>query len=109
MLLNHGWGKFQKLTSGDLAFADPIGLGPELSLYLTVFAELVCAGFVLLGLFTRVAALPLLITMAVAFFVQHSADPLVDKEPALIYMLGYLAIIFLGGGKYSLDRMFREK
>lgn len=109
MLINHGWGKFQKLTNGDLGFADPIGFGPEISLYLTVFAEVLCAGLVLVGMFTRTASFILLFTMAIAFFVVHGGDAFPDKEPAFMYMLGYAAIIFLGPGKFSFDRAFRKK
>ena len=54
MLLNHGLGKMDKLLAGgDIKFADPIGLGMEISLQLTIFAEVICAGLLVLGLFTR--------------------------------------------------------
>ncbi len=42
-MLSHGYGKMTKLFDGNFAFADPIGLGVELSLVLTVFAEILCA------------------------------------------------------------------
>lgn len=42
MAVVHGLPKMQKLLAGNLEFADPIGLGPGLSLGLAVFGELVC-------------------------------------------------------------------
>lgn len=103
-MLMHGYPKLMKLLAGNLAFADPIGLGAGLSLGLTVFAEFLCALLVLFGLGTRIACIPLIITMLVAAFVIHGADPIGDKELALIYLGGYLAIFLGGGGKFSLDR-----
>lgn len=104
MLFSHGWGKMMKLFTGDpTKFADPIGLGAPFALSLTVFAEVACAALILVGYFTRWAAIPLIITMLVAAFVIHGADPFGKKEMALIYLAGYLAIYFAGPGRYSLD------
>ncbi len=80
-----------------------MGLGSELSLILTIGSELGCAILLLLGLFTRFAAVPLIFTMLVATFLAHSNDPLADKEMALLYLAGYSCILLLGGGKFSLD------
>lgn len=44
-MFSHGWGKMMKLIEGNFEFGDPIGLGPEISLILTVFAEIICAFF----------------------------------------------------------------
>jgi putative oxidoreductase len=109
MLVNHGWGKFDKISSGNLGFPDPLGIGSEISLYLAVFSEVICAALVTVGLFTRAATIPLVFTMGVAFFVVHGGDAFAEKESSFMYLLGYLAIIFIGPGKYSMDRAFRKK
>lgn len=109
MFLNHGMGKAAKVFAGELSkFGDPIGLGPELSLILTAFAEAACAILIVLGLFTRWAAIPLIITMAVAVFVVHLDDPLKQMELGLIYLTAFLAIFFTGPGRYSFDEQFRK-
>ena len=74
IILTHGFPKLQKIISGTLQFGDPVGLGQEISLYLSTFAEVLCALFVVLGLLTRIALIPLIINMAVAFFIQHRVD-----------------------------------
>jgi len=108
MLFGHDWGKMMKLLTGDpTKFADPIGLGAPISLGLTVGAEVVCAALLVVGYFTRWAAVPLIITMLVAAFVIHGGDPFGKKEMALIYLAGYLAIYFAGPGRYSLDAKLR--
>ena len=37
-MLTHGVPKLQRLLAGEMQFADPFGLGPEVSLILAVFA-----------------------------------------------------------------------
>ncbi|MDB4655990.1 DoxX family protein [Flavobacteriales bacterium] len=104
MAYSHGWGKLQKLMSGDMGFADPIGVGEEVSLVLTVFAEFFCGILVAVGLFTRAALIPLIITMWVAVFIIHADDPFGKQEFGLLYLIPYLALYFTGPGKISLDK-----
>lgn len=108
MMLSHGIPKLMKLLSGNFQFADPIGLGPEISLILTVFAEFLCALLILVGFGTRLAAIPLMITMLVAAFIVHGADPWGKKEFALIYFFVYAAIFYLGSGNYSVDSKMKK-
>jgi putative oxidoreductase len=103
LIYGHGWGKITKFSERASQFADPIGVGPEASFALVVFAEVFCAAAVMLGLGTRLAAVPIVIFTLVAVFVQHAADPFADKEKALLYGVPMLALIFTGGGRYSLD------
>ncbi|MEM9190826.1 MAG: DoxX family protein [Myxococcota bacterium] len=103
MFASHGLAKLLSFGDEFHRFADPIGLGSELSLILTVFSEVVCPVLLIVGFATRLAAVPLLITMLVAAFVVHGADPWAKKEFALLYAAPALAIFLLGPGKYSLD------
>ena len=104
LMLTHGWGKMEMLFSSDpIQFADPIGVGATGSLALTVFAEVLCSILLILGLATRFAAIPLLITMLVAAFIIHSNDGFGKQEFALLYAVIYLTIAQIGAGKYSLD------
>ncbi len=105
MMLTHGYPKFLKLISGNFAFGDPIGLGPEVSLVLTVFAEFVCSILIVLGLFTRLAAIPLIFTMLVAVFLVHGADPFSKQELGLMYAAMFTSIGLLGPGKFSIDSL----
>jgi len=103
-MLTHGIPKLMKLfAGGEIQFADPIGLGATASLVLTVFAEVICAAMILVGFKTKWATVPLIITMIVAAFIVHGADPFGKKEFALLYAVGYLAIGMIGAGKYSVD------
>jgi len=110
MLFGHGIGKWGKLFGDDpIQFADPFGLGPTASLGLVVFAEVICSILIMLGLFTRAAAVPLLITMLVAYFMVHFNDPFGRQEKAIMYGIVYIGLILMGPGKYSLDSMFSKR
>ena len=56
-----------------------------------------------IGLGTRLATIPLMITMLVAAFIGHGADPFGRKETALLYLMIYLTIFVIGSRKYSID------
>lgn len=109
-MLTHGWGKFLKLIGDDpIQFADPIGMGQTASLFLAVFSEMFCSILLIFGLATRLAALPLLITMLVAAFIVHANDGFGKQELALLYGLVYLVIALAGAGKLSLDNFIYGK
>src|SRR5262249_42892459 len=93
-----------------------------LSLILVMSAEFGCAILVIIGLFTRLAAIPIVIAMGVAAFMAHASDPLsmeegaklfasgqatswASKEPALLFMVPFLALVFTGAGIFSIDGM----
>ncbi len=85
-----------------------MGLSPAVSLGLATFAEFFCSVLLILGLFTRLATIPLLVTIFVIlnhhhwqFFGEHELVP--------AFLAGYLAILLLGPGKYSLDAKISKK
>lgn len=104
MMLTHGMPKLLKMVSGDFSFGDPIGIGEPASLVLAVLSEVIFPILVIIGFKTRLAAIPVIITMIVAAFVVHAADPLGTKEKAILFLIGFIAIALLGAGKYSVDK-----
>ncbi len=103
MLFSHGWGKLINFSTIAPAFADPIGVGPNISLALAVFAEVFCSVAVIIGLKTRWAIVPLVITMIVAVGIVHGSDPWAKKELGMMFMVSFLTLFFTGAGKYSVD------
>jgi putative oxidoreductase len=103
-MITHGWPKLSKLLAGgEIQFGDPIGLGPTISLILVVFSEVFCSILIAIGIGTRLATIPLMITMLVAAFIAHGPDPFGRKEMALLYFLFYLTLFVIGSRKYSID------
>lgn len=109
-MMTHGLQKLSMLNGeGPVQFGDPIGVGEVPSLYLTIFAEVVCSFLLIIGLATRLAAIPLAITMAVAFFIVHAADAFGDKELSAVYLVIYIYLAIAGAGKYSVDYLISRK
>ena len=97
------------VSGGEIKFADPFGIGVMPSLVLTVFAEVVCAVLVGIGLKTRLATIPLLITMLTAVFIVHINDPIATQEKGYLYLLIYLILLVKGGGRFSFDYLILGK
>ncbi len=104
LMLTHGIPKLMNLVQGNMQFGDPIGIGSNLSFILTILGEVICPLLIIIGFKTRLAAIPTIITMAVAAFVVHAADPIGTKEKALLFLFAFLVIALTGAGKYSVDK-----
>ncbi|GGF34158.1 hypothetical protein GCM10011339_22980 [Echinicola rosea] len=90
-------------------FADPIGVGPAVSLQLTIFAEFFCSILLALGFMTRWALIPLMITMIVAVFIAHGGDPFGHKEVGLLYLTIFISLFLSGPGNISMDAQILKK
>lgn len=105
MLLGHGLPKLLGFSEKIATFSDPLGVGSATSLTLAVLGELVCSALLVLGLGTRLAALPFLMTMLVAATIVHADDPWARKEFALLYAVPALTLLLTGPGRFSLDAL----
>jgi putative oxidoreductase len=108
MAFSHGYGKLISFSDKADSFPDPIGLGSEIALTLAVFGEFFCGIFVAIGLATRLSAIPVIITMIVAFAVIHGGDPFAKKEMSLLFLTMFSAIFIAGPGKYSIDNFISK-
>ena len=109
-MLSHGIPKLTKLLSGEeIQFADPYGLGPVTSFVLVIFAEFICSILVMLGVATRLAALPLVFNMATAVIFAHAHDPFAVKEKALLFLIIFGLLAVVGPGRYSFDHALSQR
>ena len=102
-----GWGKLHDLPS-IVEFFRELGIPyPELQAPFVSSVELVCGTLILVGLFSRVAALPLIGTMVVAIATAQWEN--VDSFGALFGLTEYLYIVIFawiataGPGPVALD------
>lgn len=110
LMLTHGFPKLQRLFSGEeIQFADPYGLGVTTSFVLATFAEFFCSILVMLGLATRLAAIPIMITMATAVIFAHANDPFGVKEKPLLFFVCFTFLLIVGAGKYSVDNSLHRR
>lgn len=103
LMLNHGYGKLVHFNEMKGNFTNFLGMGSTLSLTLDIFAEFFCSIFLILGLFTRLAVIPILIAMSVALFKAHHGELFGAGERATIYAACCIALLFCGPGKVSVD------
>lgn len=103
ILFGHGLGKAMSYMSNLNSFPDPLGIGSPVSATLATFAEFLCSILVLIGFKARLAAIPLVITMLVAGFIVHGADPWARKELAFLYAVCFISIALVGPGEFSVD------
>ncbi len=104
MMINHGLDKLMHFAQKAPRFADPFHIGSTTSLSLVVFAEFFCSAFIILGLFTRLACIPLIIAMSVALFFAHKGAFFGVGESAGLFLAWFVTYLFNGPGKVSLDR-----
>ena len=104
MLMNHGidkWANYQELSA---VFPAPPGIGSPLSLGLAIFGELACSMAFIIGFLYRLAMIPMIFTMCVAFFIVHADDPFAVKELAFVYLVVFVLMYIVGPGKFAVDR-----
>ncbi|HTE09295.1 MAG TPA: DoxX family protein [Flavitalea sp.] len=106
-IIPHGYDKFvhyQQYKPTSLNFLH-LGSGPSLAL--NIFAEVICGALVILGLFTRLATIPLLINMAVVVLIAEQADFFGKAEHGAMFFGIFLTILLTGPGKISVDGMIK--
>lgn len=103
MMIPYGWGKIVKYDQYVVDFfGDPIGIGMLPSLWLTIFAQVGCSVFLLVGFQTRISSLILAFNMLIAVK-YHFFDPFSVKALPMLFLGLYLVLLLLGGGKYTID------
>jgi putative oxidoreductase len=105
LMMHAGYNKLVNFGEMQHKFMNFMGIGSSASLALVVFAEFFCSLFLILGLFTRFAAIPLIITMCVALFKAHNGEVFGDGQTATLYLTGYLILLLVGPGRVSVDSM----
>ncbi len=103
MMIPYGYGKIIDYDwyAADF-FGDPIGIGNIPSLWLTIFAQVVCPITLILGFQTRISAAILAFDMLIAVK-YHFFDSFSVKVLPMLFLGIYLIQFLCGAGKYSLD------
>lgn len=102
MIMLHGLDKLSNFQSLSTTFPNILGFGSYTSLMIVIFAEFCCSLFLISGLLERLAVIPPMITMAVAFFDVHDAE-FPSGELSFIYLVLLIILYFTGPGRYSID------
>lgn len=108
LLASHGWQKLMAFDMLSSQFPDPLGVGSSLSLTLAIFGELICSLAVAFGFLTRLALIPVIFTMLVAFVFAHGAS-IAEGELAFVYLVAFLVLFIGGAGNYSVDNLLSKR
>lgn len=108
LVASHGYTKFVKFSTLKYKFMNFMNLGSTVSLSLIIFAELICGILLILGLFTRLACIPIIIGMAVVVLIAANGHIFAEGERGMIYLAATITILFCGPGRISVDGMMRK-
>ncbi len=102
LFMMHGIDKVENFSELSASFPEVLGISSKLSLILVIFAELICSIAVVIGFMFRLALLPMIVAMSVAFGVVHHGS-VAQGELSLIYLLIFLLMMIVGPGRYAID------
>ena len=108
LLVKHGYDKMVHFEEYSGKFMDFMGLGQKVSLSLVIFAEFFCSLLVIMGLFTRLACIPIIFMLCVALFKAHGGEVMGDGQPATLFLIGFVVLLLCGAGKVSVDSMISK-
>lgn len=108
VLMNHGYQKLINFSGLKHHFMNFLHLGSITSLVLIIFAEFFCGSLLVLGLITRLAAIPVLIGMGVVFFIASNGNLFAEGERGGIYMAMTFLILLVGPGRISMDGLLKK-
>jgi len=107
-------------------YPDTLGIGrfikigipyPHVMIHVSAGAEIICGALLMVGLFTRLSAIPLIINISVAIistkvmmFVQKGFWPAIHESRLDFTMLvSLIFLLIVGAGCYSLDEKLSEE
>ena len=86
---------------------DPLGMGRALTLWCALLAEVACPLLIAAGLFTRLAALPVVFLLAVSMVLVHPDWSIAEGQFGWLLVIVFGTIALSGAGRYSLDARLR--
>lgn len=82
---------------------DPLHLGGSVTLACALVAEVVCPVLVAIGLFTRLASLPVLFLLLVSMVLVHPDWTIADGQFGWLLIIVFGTLALGGGGRFSVD------
>jgi putative oxidoreductase len=109
LLIVHGWPKVIHFSAELSIIDDPLHIDRLSTLLLAIFAEVICPLFIIPGLFTRFAAIPILILLAVASIGVHPEWTIFEAQFSILFGIIFLALAITGAGKLSVDALLLNR
>ncbi|KAG8153765.1 DoxX family protein [Burkholderia catarinensis] len=109
VLIVHGIPKVVHYAAEAAAIEDPFHIGRTVSILFAIFAEVVCPIFMIVGLWSRLAALPIMIVTMIALVFVHPDWPVREAQFAWMLLILFGTIAIAGAGRYSLTAIVRRR
>jgi putative oxidoreductase len=109
LLQVHGLPKLLHFSEQLTLIEDPWHLGATPTLCLAIFAEVLCPLPIILGLFTRLACLPILAVLLVALVFVHPEWSIAEGQFAWLLVIVFGAIFISGPGAIAVARRLQGK
>lgn len=113
LFVSTGWGKVHDIPKV-VAFFESLGIpAPGFQAVLVSWSELLCGSAIVIGLLTRLATIPLIVSMTVALLTAKRGDihglfDLVGQDE-FTYLVVLVMIAVLGPGKLALDHLVAKR
>ena len=108
LFFTHGLDKMINFNTLSETYPSVLGFGSYMTLMVSIFCEFACSLFLIAGLMERVVLLPMIASMAVAFFDIHDGM-FPEGELSLIYLILFVVLLLTGPGRYSVDYLIDTK
>jgi putative oxidoreductase len=113
LFLSTGWGKVHSLDKVTEFFIELHIPAPGFHAVLVGYSELLCGAALVIGLLTRLATIPLIVSMIVAILTAklkdlHGFFDLIGFEE-FTYLIILVMIAILGPGNWAVDRILGKK
>lgn len=98
----HGWPKVMNYAHELTVIEDPFGFGAHFSLWCALIAEVVCPLFIMAGISTRLACLPIIAVLLVSMLVVHPGWTIAQGQFGWLLLVIFVAIALCGPGRWRL-------
>ena len=109
LLYVHGLPKVFHFSEELTRIEDPFGLGPWMSLLPAIFAEVICPLFILIGVFARLACLPIIAVLLVAMLFVHPGWSIAEGQFGWLLLIIFTTLAITGPGQWRLGAGTRRE
>ncbi|WP_343711121.1 DoxX family protein [Kosakonia radicincitans] len=105
LLYVHGLPKVFHFSEELTRIEDPFGLGPYMSLLPAIFAEVICPLFIMAGVATRLACVPIIVVLLVAMLAVHPDWSIAEGQFGWLLLIIFTTLLLTGPGSWRIRRM----
>lgn len=106
LLYVHGLPKLLHYTAELQRIEDPFHLGPNVTLMLAIFSEVICPLFIVAGVFARLACLPVLFVLLIALVIVHPQWSLEEGQFGWLLLIIFSSLFIAGPGRLAFNQRF---